>query len=62
MEVPRLGVKSKLHLPTYTAATAMADLSHICDLHHCSQQCWILNPLREASDGTHILMDTMLGS
>ena len=28
------------------------------DLHHGSQQCWVLNPLNEARDGTHVLMDT----
>ena len=33
MEVPRLGVKSQLQLWAYTTATAMLDLSHICDLH-----------------------------
>ena len=33
-EVPRLGVESDLQLPAYTTATAMRDLSHICDLHH----------------------------
>ena len=40
--------------------TAGASLfnSHICDLHHSSQQCQILNPLSEARDWTHILMDT----
>ena len=33
--------------------------SELCrDLHHSSWQCWILNPLREARDQTHILMDT----
>ena len=31
---------------------------HICDLLHNSQQCQILNPLSEARDQTHILMDT----
>ena len=31
--------------------------SHICDLHHSSQQHWILNPLNEARDRTHILTD-----
>ena len=31
---------------------------HICDLLHNSQQCQILNPLSEAKDQTHILMDT----
>jgi len=39
--------------------TAMAtwDLSHVCDLPHSSQQHQILNPLGEARDRTHILMD-----
>ena len=32
------------------------DLSHLCNLHHSSRQCWILNPLREARDQTHNLM------
>ena len=30
----------------------------MCDLHHSSQQCWIPDPLREARDQTHILIDT----
>ena len=34
MEVPRLGFKSELKLLVYTTATAIWDLSHICDLHH----------------------------
>ena len=36
----------------------MRDHSHICDLHHSSWQRWILNPLNEVSDWTHILMDS----
>ena len=36
MEVPRLGVKSELQLPTHTKATAVQDPSHICNLHHSS--------------------------
>ena len=43
MEVPRLGVESKLQLPAYTTATAMWDPSHICDLQHSSRQRQILN-------------------
>ena len=43
MEVPRLGVESELQLPAYATATAMPDLSCVCDLHHSSWQCWILN-------------------
>jgi len=50
MEVPRLGVESKLQLLVYTTATATQDLSRICDLHHSSQQHRILNPLSEARD------------
>ena len=63
MEVSRLGVESELQLKAYATATAtaMLDLSHICNLHHSLQQCWILNPLRKARDQIHILTDTMLG-
>ena len=43
-------------------ATAALDLSHTCDLHHSLQQHWVLNPLSEAGDRTHILTDIMLGS
>ena len=32
--------------------------SELCDLHHSSWQCWVLNLLSEARDWTHILMDT----
>ena len=58
MEVPRLWVESELHLLAFATATATWDPSCICDLHQSSQQCWILNPLSEARDRTHILMDT----
>ena len=58
MEVPRLGVKLELQLLAYAIATAIWDLSHICYLHHSSQQHWILNSLREARDLTCIPMDS----
>ena len=58
MEVPRLGTESELQLPACTTGTAMQDLSHICSLHHISQQCQILDPLSEARSQTHILMGT----
>ena len=58
VEFPRLGIESELQGPAYTTATAMPDLSHICDLHYSSWQCWILNSLKEARDRTHVLMDT----
>ena len=57
MEVPRLGVESELEPLAYTTATAMADLSHICNLHHSYWQCRILNTLSKARDQTCILMD-----
>jgi len=58
MEVPKLGVELELELPAYTTATAIQDLSHICNLHHSSYQCRILNPLSEPGDQTCVLMDT----
>ena len=48
MEIPMLRIQ----------ATATPDTSHVCDLHHSSQQRWILNPLSKARDGTRILMTT----
>ena len=59
MEVPRLGVQLELQLPACTTATAMPDISCVCDLHRSSQQCWILSSLSEARDRTHVLMDTI---
>jgi len=46
MEVPRLGTELGLQLLATATATAMPDLSHICNLHYnCSLQCWIPDPL-----------------
>ena len=56
MEVPGLGVESELQLLAYTTALATPDLICICD--HSSWLRWIVNPLNEARDWTHILMDT----
>ena len=56
MEVPKLGVQLELQLPTYTTATAMQDPSLVCDLHHSSWQCQVLDPLSEARDQTRNLM------
>ena len=50
MEIPRLGVELELQLLAYTTATVMQDLSQVCDLHHSSWQCRILNLLSEARD------------
>ena len=43
---------------TYTTPTATWDVDCVCDLHHSSQQRWILNTLSEARDQTWVLMDT----
>ena len=56
MEVPGLGVELELQLPAFAEATATPYSSHVCNLHHSSQQCQILNPLNRARDGTHVLM------
>ena len=38
-------------------ATTIRDPSRVCDLHHRSWQRQIFNPLSEARDQTHVLMD-----
>ena len=58
MEVPKLEVKLELQLLAYATAIATQDPNCVCDLHHSSWQCWILNPLIEARDQSHILIDT----
>ena len=58
MEVSRLGAEWELQLPAYTTATAMWDLSRVCNLHHSSGQHWILNLLSEARDQACVLVDT----
>ena len=60
MEVLRLGVEVDLELQllAYTTATTTGDPSRVWDLPWHSQQCCILNPLREARDQTLVLMDT----
>ena len=56
MEVPRLGVELQQQLLAYATAVATQDLSHVCNLHHSSQQYQIFNQLRETRDQTHNLM------
>ena len=43
--IPRLGIELELQVSAYTTATATAvlDLSCVCDLHHSSWHSWILN-------------------
>ena len=58
VEVPRLGGPiGAVATSPYTRATATLDQSHVCNLYRSSWQRWILNPLSEARDRTHILMD-----
>ena len=58
MEVPRQGVELELQRQACATAIAMPDPSRVCDLHHSSQQHWVLNPRGEARDQTRIFMDT----
>ena len=57
MEVPRQGVQSELQLLAYTTVTDTPDPSSFCNLYHSSQQRQIFNPLNEARDRIHILMN-----
>ena len=54
MEGPRLGVESELQPPAYTTATAMRDLSHICDP---TPQLMAM-PDPQPTEQGHVLMDT----
>ena len=58
MDIPRLVLESEVQLQVYTTAMATQDPSHICDLHGSLWQRWILNPLSQARDKTHILTET----
>ena len=59
MEIPSLGVELELQLWAYATDIAVQDLSRVCHLHHSSWQLCELwcNPLNEARDQTHILID-----
>ena len=50
--------RGQIRLPAYATATAMPDLSRVCDLHHRSCQRQIPNPLGKARDGNHVFIDT----
>ena len=57
MEGPRLGVQLELQLLAHTTATATPDPRLVFNLNHSARQHRILNPLSEARDRTHVLMD-----
>ena len=57
MEVPRIGAEWELQPLAYATVIATWDLSRACDLLHSSWQHWILNPLSQARDRIHVLMD-----
>ena len=52
VEVSSPGVELQLQPLAYARATATPEPSCVCDLHHSSWRCWILNPLSEARDRT----------
>ena len=54
----RAELEPQLLAYTKATATAMPDLTPICDPCHSLQQRQILNPLSEAGDQTQTLMDT----
>lgn len=58
MDVPGRGVESELRLPPCATATAVPEMSRICELHCSVKQCQILNPPSEARDRTLVVMDT----
>ena len=58
MEVPRLGVKLELQLLASVSATAVQGSKPHLPLTTQLMAMPVLNPLSEARDGTHILMDT----
>ena len=50
MEVPRRGAELELQLPAYATATAVPELSRVCDVHCSLQQCWILSPTERGQE------------
>ena len=59
MEIPRPGVHSELQQPAHTTATAIQDLSHVCNLH--TPQLTAMpdsQPTEKARDQTRVLVDT----
>ena len=63
MDIPRLRDEWELQFQAYATARATPDPdpSCMCDLHCRLRQRRILNPMIEARDQTHTLMNTMLG-
>ena len=51
-----IGSQASGRVGAYTRATATSDLSRVCNLHHSSRHCRLLNPLSGARDGTCNLM------
>ena len=56
MEVPWLAVELEQWPLAYATATATRDPGHVCDLHHSSWQCQVVNPLSQVRDGTCVLV------
>ena len=62
MEVPWAKGQIGAVAIAYATATAILDLSCICNVHHSLGQCWIPNLLSEARDQIRNLTDTTVGS
>ena len=45
-------------MQAYATATATWDPRHVCNVHHSSWQCRVLDAVSKVRDGTHILVDT----
>ena len=58
MNVPRLGVESELRLPAYATATASRIQAVSVTYSTALGNAGSFNPLSEARDRTHVLMDT----
>ena len=52
------GSRARGQIRDVATTTARPDPSLVCDLHHSSRPCRILNPLSEARDRTWVLVDT----
>ena len=49
--------RGRIRAPAAVHSHSSSGSSHVCNLHHSSRQCRILNPLSEAKKLTQVLMD-----
>ena len=62
MKVPRLMAQSEPQLLAYITATptTTADPSYVCNLHHSSQQCRILNPEQGQGSNRNLMVPSWI--